>query len=353
MEHPVKNNWVSGLIYWTIPVALGLAQAAFNIYRGTLPVADALTDGLIFGLLLGVFGLAIWYVVRYNNLEENPIIHVLTSHLVTAILFTSIWILASQILVKSLLQNSLYDAYIDSRLSGRIFESLLFYTLLASIYYLFVYSQNNRQKLLKEAELHDQSRSAQLNALKSQINPHFLFNSLNSIASLTITNPGKAHEMIIALSDFMRYSLQNKAEMVTLTTELQNIGLYLQIEKIRFGDKLTYHFEIEEPCKSQLIPNLILQPVFENSIKYGVYETSGSVEIRLKATISENGMNILVINDFDPDAFPAKGEGVGLKNVQERLRIIYGSSQLLVAKRIEREFIVSLEIPYDLGLNKY
>lgn len=329
---------------------MGLAQAAFNIYRGALPVDVALTDGLIFGLLLGVFGLAIWYVVRYNNLEENPVIQILTSHIITAIVFTTLWILSSEILVKSFIQDTFYDVYLEGRLYGRIFEGLLFYTLLASIYYLYVYSQNNRQKLLKEAELHDQLRSAQLNALKSQINPHFLFNSLNSIASLTITNPGKAHEMIIALSDFMRYSLQNKVEMVTLTTELQNIGLYLQIEKIRFGDKLTYRFEIEDPCNSQLIPNLILQPVFENAIKYGVYETSGSVEIRLKATMTENGMNIHVVNDFDPDAFPAKGEGVGLKNVQERLRIIYGSSQLLIANRIEKEFTVSLEIPSDPGL---
>lgn len=351
MEHPVKNNWVSGLIYWVIPVVLGLAQAAFNIYRGALPVDVALTDGLIFGLLLGVFGLAIWYVVRYNNLEENPVIQILTSHIVTAIVFTTLWILSSEILVKSFIQDTFYDVYLEGRLYGRIFEGLLFYILLASIYYLYVYSQNNRQKLLKEAELHDQLRSAQLNALKSQINPHFLFNSLNSIASLTITNPGKAHEMIIALSDFMRYSLQNKAEMVTLTTELQNIGLYLQIEKIRFGDKLTYRFEIEEPCNSRLIPNLILQPVFENAIKYGVYETSGSVEIRLKATMTENGMNILVVNDFDPDAFPAKGEGFGLKNVQERLSLIYGSSQLLIANRIEKEFTVSLEIPSNPELN--
>jgi len=194
-------------------------------------------------------------------------------------------------------------------------------------------------------------RNAQLNALKSQINPHFLFNSLNSIASLTITNPEKAHQMIIALSDFMRYSLQkNMEEMVTLDTELQNISLYLSIEKIRFGEKLTYNFEIEETCKYHHLPNLILQPIFENAIKYGVYETSDSVEIKLRATKIENGMNLLIVNNFDPEAVSSRGNGVGLMNVRERLRIIYGSSQLLAAKRNSNEFEVSIDLPNNSGL---
>jgi two-component system, LytTR family, sensor kinase len=346
MEHPVKSNWISGLIYWAVPLLLGLVQAAFNVYMGVLPVVAALADGLVFGSLLGLFGLAIWYVVRYNNLEENSPLQLLTSHLIAAIVFTTLWVLSSEILVKSLLQNRLYDAYIDSRLSARIFEGFVFYTLLASIYYLYVYSRNNKEKLLKETELLEQLRDAQLNALKSQINPHFLFNSLNSIASLTITNPSKAHSMIIALSDFMRYSLKkNMDEMLSLETELQNIGLYLQIEKIRFGDKLTYMFDVDDDCKKQLIPNLILQPVFENAIKYGVYETSESVEIRLKASRSAYGLNILVVNDFDPGSVPAGGNGVGLKNIQERLRIIYGSSQLLTAIKGENQFTVSMDIP--------
>jgi two-component system LytT family sensor kinase len=346
MEHPVKSNWISGLVYWAVPILLGLVQAAFNVYQGVLPVAVALADGLVFASLLGLFGLAIWYVVRYNNLEENPVIQVLTSHLVAAIVFTSLWILTSEMLVKSLLHNPLYDAYIDGRISGKIFEGFLFYTLLSSIYYLYIYSQNNKQKRSRETELLDQLRNAQLSALKSQINPHFLFNSLNSIASLTITNPGKSHQMIIALSDFMRYSLKkNMDEMVTLETELQNIGLYLQIEKIRFGDKLTYSLEVDEICKKHFIPNFILQPIFENAIKYGVYETSESVEIKLKAARTETGLNIIVVNDFDPDSVPAGGNGVGLKNIRERLRIIYGSSQLLSADKEENVFRVSLEIP--------
>jgi two-component system LytT family sensor kinase len=346
MDHPVNNNWISRLVYWAITIIVGLTQALFNIHQGILPVFPALLDGFTFGILLGLFGLAIWYVVKYNNLEENPVIQVLTSHLVAAIVFSSLWTLVSAMLVKSLLQNPLYDSYFDSRISARIFEGFMFYTLLASIYYLYVYSYNNKQKRLRETELLDQLRNAQLNALKSQINPHFLFNSLNSISSLTITNPGKAQQMIIALSEFMRYSLhKNIDEMVSLETELQNISLYLQIEKIRFGDKLTYTFEVEEACNTQLIPNLILQPVFENAIKYGVYESYDAVEIRLKAARTDTGLNLTVVNNFDPDAVPLRGNGVGLKNISERLRIIYGSSQLLNVTKEGNIFRVSMEIP--------
>lgn len=346
MEHPVNMNWISRLVYWAILVIVGLVQALFSLHQDTLPLIPALLDGLTFGLLLGVFGLAIWYVVKYNNLEENPVTQVLTSHLIAAIVFSSLWTLVSSLLVKSLLQNPLYDSYFYSGISVRIFQGFTFYSLLASVYYLYIYSQNNKQKRLREAELLDQLRNAQLNALKSQINPHFLFNSLNSISSLTLTNPGKAQQMIIALSEFMRYSLQkNIEEMVSLQTELKNIGLYLQIEKIRFGDKLTYTFDVDEECKKQLIPNLILQPVFENAIKYGVYEASEAVEIRLNAIQGEAGLNLTITNNFDPDALPARGNGVGLKNIRERLRIIYGGSHLLNVSIEANTFKVSMEIP--------
>ncbi len=346
MEHPVKTNWISRILYWAIPIFVGFIQSLFNIHQELLPIIPAIIDGLTFGLLLGFFGFAIWYVVKYNNLEENPVIQVLTSHAVAAIVFSSLWTLISVVLVKSLLQDPLYESYINSRISARILQGFMFYFLLASIYYLYFYSQNNKQKRLREAELLDQLRNAQLIALKSQINPHFLFNSLNSISSLTITNPGKAQQMIIALSEFMRYSLQkNIDEMVSLETELKNISLYLQIEKIRFGDKLTYTFQVEENCKKQLIPNLILQPVFENAIKYGVYEASDIVEIGFKAVSTDTGLVMTIANTFDPEVSPAGGGGVGLKNIRERLRIIYGSSHLLNLTKEGNIFKTSIDIP--------
>ena len=346
MEHPVTTNKISLLIYWLFPVTAGLTQAAYNILYLILPLPAALFDGLIFGGVLGILGIAIWYVVRYNDPVKSPPFRMLGSHVSASLVFTFLWIIPSGFIVKTLINDPGYGVYLDHQLPGRILWGLLFYTLLVTVYYIYMYSQHNREKEQKESEWRHQIRKAQLNALKSQINPHFLFNSLNSIASLTLTDPEKAHGMVIALSGFMRYSLRNhQDDLVPLGVELKNIGLYLQIEKIRFGNNLVYRFESEEECRQHLIPNLILQPIFENAIKYGVYEASKPVEIVLEAHKTVEGMVITVVNDFDPESVPGKGEGVGLTNINDRLRLLYGSSRLLTVSAGESQFKVQLIIP--------
>lgn len=346
MEHPVTANRFSGLIYWFFPIAIGVIQAVFNSYYQILPVTVAFIDGLTFSLVLGILGIAAWYVVRYNDPEKSAVIQILASHVAAAFVFAYLWMLSSGIIAKTLINDIKYNQYLNDLFTVRIIGGFLFYTLLASIYYAYVYRQHDREKQDRETEWQLQIRKTQLSALKSQINPHFLFNTLNSIASLTLTNPEKAHGMVIALSDFMRYSLRKpQDDMVTLKVELTNIGLYLQIEKIRFGNHLMYQFDVEEECNNHLIPNLILQPVFENAIKYGVYETSKPVEIVLKARKSHNAMEIKISNDFDPESVPVKGEGVGLTNIQDRLRLLYGSSRLLTTERSKTQFLVTMIIP--------
>ena len=349
MEHPIKVNRISALIYWLFPMSMAIAQAVFNSYYQILPVSVAILDGLTFGVVLGSLGIAVWYVVRYNDPEQSPGIQIFTSHVVAALVFTAIWILISKMIIKILLNNPQYDIYLNDQLPGRIFGGPIIYTLLVCFYYINSYRQHNREKHQKESQLQIQIRKAQLSALKSQINPHFLFNSLNSIASLTLTNPEKAHGMIIALSDFMRYSLRKQQDdMVSLEVELRNIGLYLQIEKIRFGNNLSYRFDVDEVCNQHLIPNLILQPIFENAIKYGIYESSEPVEIVLEAQKMPGQMEIRVINDYDPSASPKQGEGVGLTNTKDRLSLLYGSSTLLQTEQNKDQFQVRMIIPDQL-----
>jgi hypothetical protein len=349
MEHPIKVNRVSALIYWLFPISLAITQAVFNSFYQILPVFVALFDGLTFGLVLGSLGIAVWYVVRYNDPEQSSGIQIFTSHLVAAIVFTATWIIISRMIVNLLFNNPQYELYLDDQLPGRIFGGPIIYTLLVCFYYIDAYRQHNREKHLKESQMQNLIRKAQLNALKSQINPHFLFNSLNSIASLTLTNPEKAHSMIIALSDFMRYSLRKQQdEMVALEVEHNNIGLYLQIEKIRFGNNLSYRFDVEPACNRHLIPNLILQPIFENAIKYGIYESSEPVEIILEARKQTGRMEIIVINDFDPMAGPQQGEGVGLTNTRDRLSLLYGSTTLLHIEQDKKQFKVKIIIPDQL-----
>ena len=349
MEHPIKVNRVSALIYWLFPIILAIAQAVFNSFYQILPVFVAILDSLTFGLVLGSLGIAVWYVVRYNDPEQSSGTQIFTSHLVAALVFTATWIIISRMIVNLLFNNHQYDIYLNDQLPGRIFGGPIIYTLLVCFYYIDAYRQHNREKDLKESQLQNQIRKAQLSALKSQINPHFLFNSLNSIASLTLTNPEKAHNMIIALSDFMRYSLRKQQDdMVPLEVELRNIGLYLQIEKIRFGDNLSYRFDVEVVCNQHLIPNLILQPIFENAIKYGIYESSEPVEIVLEARKFPGQMEIKVLNDFDPMAGTQQGEGVGLTNIRDRLSLLYGSTTLLQTEHNKKQFQIKMIIPDEL-----
>jgi LytS/YehU family sensor histidine kinase len=211
-----------------------------------------------------------------------------------------------------------------------------------------VYYQDIQEKINQEADLKTLIKEIELNALKNQINPHFLFNSLNSVSSLTITSPEKAQEMIIKLSEYLRYSLSNeKQQITTLKTELENIRLYLDIEKIRFGDRLRFQFNCSDEALKTSIPAMILQPLFENAIKHGVYESTETISVVLDAEKVEENLLLALKNDFDETAKSTKGEGIGLKNVQERLFLIYKKNNLITLTKTENLFTVSIKIPQN------
>ena len=181
-----------------------------------------------------------------------------------------------------------YQAYWDATFPYRIGTGIFIYGLIVLSYFLFVSLTNLSEKNAKAARLESLVRETELKMLRSQINPHFLFNSLNSISSLTITDPEKARDMVIKLSEFMRYALSRKDELpVSLSHELDNLRLYLDIEKVRFGDKLTTEEFIEPACLDFRIPVMLLQPLYENAVKHGVYESTESVWIRTEAKFSE------------------------------------------------------------------
>jgi len=232
-------------------------------------------------------------------------------------------------------------------LPGKAGLGALIYVLISIFYYTFIYSSRLEEKSKEEARLKELVTQTQLNELKSQINPHFLFNSLNSVSYLTIAEPEKAQEMVIKLSSFLRYSLKHKQNQpVTLAQEIEHIKLYLEIEKVRFGDKLQTRFEIEA-CEECMIPNMILQPLYENAIKYGVYETTSQVEIRTKAWKEKDRMIFTISNNYDIDAIAKKGEGIGLFNIKRRLGLVYGDATLLTVTNENQIFTATLEIPQN------
>jgi LytS/YehU family sensor histidine kinase len=242
-----------------------------------------------------------------------------------------------------------YIKYLNSSLPWRVGAGYLLYILIAVIYYLMMYYQHFKDKLVRESELKALIKESQLSSLKSQINPHFLFNSLNSISSLTLVSPEKAQDMVINLSDFLRYSLSNKNEtLTTLGKEMSNIERYLKIEKIRFGKRLHVDRELDRNCDNTFLPALILQPIMENAVKYGVYESIDQSNIFIKATCTGDLLEVSIKNEYDPDFVTKKGVGIGIRNVSSRLKIQYGRDDLMKINKDEKIFEVILRFPQTI-----
>lgn len=192
-------------------------------------------------------------------------------------------------------------------------------------------------RLSKESELMD---------LRHQLQPHFLFNSLNSIIALITTKPEKAREMIFQLSACLRGSIRtDQTTLVSLENEIESINLYLAIEKVRFGHRLQTDLSVDENVQHVQIPPLLLQPLVENAIKFGLYGTIGDVNIEIKAFKDGDYLIIEITNPFDQDAQSQKGTGFGLASVERRLNLIYGRNDLIKKEVNERHFIATIKIP--------
>ncbi|HEY6907043.1 MAG TPA: histidine kinase, partial [Ignavibacteriaceae bacterium] len=241
-----------------------------------------------------------------------------------------------------------YVNFLITTLPWRFLIGILFYFIITSLYYLIIYYSGFQERKLYESELKNLVTQAELKSLKFQINPHFIFNSLNSMSALTTIDPEKARAMILKLAEFLRYTLANNEQQKNkLKDELHNIKLYLDIEKIRFEDKFDFSEELTEECLEHEVPNMLLQPLFENAIKHAVYESLEKVDIHLKCS-GENGyLKIEVANTYDPELKSKRGTGVGLKNISERLNLIYHQNDLMQVIKEEGTFRVIIFIPQE------
>ena len=211
--------------------------------------------------------------------------------------------------------------------------------------------QEVRESALKSAAM---AHEAQLKMLRYQLNPHFLFNTLNAISTLILEkNTELANRMVTKLSSFLRYSLDNDPlQKITLEQELQALQLYLDIEKVRFEERLSLELDIEDSANRALIPSLLLQPLIENAIKYGIARAEGGGHLKISARVfagellmevSDDGPGCELVNNNIPDA-----KGVGLRNTRERLATLYGSEHSIkLSKTDPHGLTISIRIPYD------
>ncbi|WP_294031237.1 histidine kinase [Sphingopyxis sp.] len=224
-----------------------------------------------------------------------------------------------------------------------------FFAVWAALYVAFGYANEMRAVERRANHFRIEAQTAQLRALHYQVNPHFLFNTLNSLSTLVLRgSKAEAETMIMNLSSFLRSSLAiDPQQLVSLDEEIALQRLYLDIEQARFPDRLQVEVMIPDQLKHACVPVLILQPIIENAIKYGVSPSKGRIAIRLQAS-AEHGMLVLRIeNDIDPKApVPASGTGLGLGNVRERLLTRYGpAAGCEWGKSDNGGFFVSLWLP--------
>lgn len=198
-----------------------------------------------------------------------------------------------------------------------------------------------------------QASAARLAALRYQLNPHFLFNTLNAVSSSVITGRNdEAESMLARLAEFLRLTLAADPEaMIPLDDELATLQAYLEIESVRFRDRLGLEFSCPNELRGALVPSFILQPLIENAVKHGVAPTSRPVTIRLEASRDGDDLVVIVEDDGEPaqpGALPTGGTGVGLTNVRQRLEVLYGARGVLQAAPRERGYLVLVRIPLKL-----
>ena len=347
MHNPIakkRSYALTFILVWIVIFAIHTLLVSFFYHiDGSISLADA----AIFNFSFAIIGYNLWYVIRFNLRETQSAFDLIINHLIVAVIIIAVWITGSYFAMRGLFgDNTSYMQFLNDSLPWRVISGIFFYLFFILFYYVILYYEDLQEKLNIEAKMQNLVKEAELNALKSQINPHFLFNSLNSISSLTITNPEAAQEMVIRLSDFLRYSLSHdKNEKASLRQEFENLERYLDIEKVRFGKRLKFVSIVTEDCLDFEIPNMILQPLIENSIKHGVYNSTEEVLVELKCTSNEYYFIIEISNDYDPEAVKKKGRGIGLSNIKKRLQLLYQRQDLLEIVAEKMLFRAILKLP--------
>jgi two-component system, LytTR family, sensor kinase len=345
MARALKNHLE--LVYIFLWVTLAVIHFSLLYFGYGMTGKTALVESLVFNVLFALIGSGLWFMVRYSNLQTKTFGELAFFHLSGAAVTIFVWMMSGYLMLQAIFSDdTVYLNFLKVTLSLRIIIGIIFYALLVTGYYLLINYRELKEKSQREAQLTNLLKEAELNMLRSQIRPHFLFNSLNSISSLTMTNPPKAQEMVIKLSEFMRYSLNLPDTMIsTLEKELYNVELYLDIEKVRFGERLAFEKKVPDETLQWDVPVMLLQPLIENSVKYGVYESSETTLIRLEAILVNEVLRVSIGNSIDPEAKVRKGTGTGLKNIKARLLNLYGTSSLMTINQSEKYFEVVLRIP--------
>lgn len=334
-------------LYLLVWLMLGAVLAALVVAGAGASWIDAMVFAIPVTLVYAcATGFSSYYVCRAYPLANKSFTSIALVFCVAATVSASLW---SAICV---FWNSLWNTLgpeLSPAIKATIFGlGVILYGLSAFAQYLGIEFERARAAERRELESKLMAQEAELRMLRTQIDPHFLFNSLNSISALTSINPTGAREMTLQLAEFFRHTLGLEAHRkVTLAAETKLVLHFLAIEKVRFGARLHVEQDIEADASACLLPPMILQPLVENAVKHGIGGLPGGGVIRIVARRAASLLRVSVENDVDDELSAAPGSGIGLANVRQRLAAIYGHQASVHWSRQGQLFRVELTLPAE------
>jgi len=304
----------------------------------------ALIDSAVSNILLAAACVLVSNTLQYYLPQQERYWYIL----VLSLALSGGWLLGIKYLLPLLIaDNGDYYAFLSRSWYVRFGVALLLVGCMAMISVLWYTFEEQKASARRKADAEKLRKDAELYKLRQQLQPHFLFNSLNSINALIGARPQEARKMVQQLSDFLRGTLKREEhQWIELQEELEYLQLYLDIEKVRFGNRLSTVFETEPASLPFKIPAMLLQPLVENAIKFGLYDTVGDTVIRIASTVKDGLLELTVENPYDAETSqPGKGTGFGLNSIQRRLFLLFSRQDLLTVQATGNVFTTTVKIP--------
>ncbi|MFI5148300.1 MAG: sensor histidine kinase [Bacteroidia bacterium] len=342
-----KKFLIGYIIFWLLWIGM---QTGVLIRLGLKPEL-AFTDSLLNNTLLALAGVAVSQSLRFSRPGKKKYTYIFIWSLGMACVCTLVQRLSLSYIFR---EETSYQVFLSHSMPIRAWLAFLMTGWMAMISWIWYNQEEQQENEKRKTQAERLAREAELFRLRQQLQPHFLFNSLNSISALAGSKPEEARKMVQQLSDFLRSTLtREEQQYLTLEEELQHLQLYLSIEEVRFGHRLNIRMQHEPQSLVCKVPCLFLQPIVENAIKFGLYDTTDKVTIQIRSELNKDELIITVHNPYDPEtAVPRNGAGFGLSSVKRRLYLLYARHDLLETQTDGNEFITRVKIPQHVEILK-
>jgi two-component system sensor histidine kinase AlgZ len=349
--HPILARGARLALYQAVWALAGVLLAALLRSTGGFDWSQSLLVAIPLTVTYGFVCLSAWYVSRSMPIAATGPGRLTSTALTAAASSSALWLVLSRLWVEVLARRGAgLDAHTAfARMDAVVFGfGVLLYLLSLAVSHLIGSFEQAREIERRALEVQVLAREAELQSLRAQIDPHFLFNSLHSISALTATDAAAARRMCVLLADFLRESLAlGAASRIPLGRELSLAERFLQIERVRFAERLDVSIE-PGGAGAYMVPPLLLQPIVENAVTHGVAHVLAGGTIRVAVACSASALTIVVENPCDDDRPRRTGSGLGLANVRARLRALYGTDAWMSAGEVAGLWRVEMSLPLEL-----